>query len=329
MWKRRAHQSPVFVALSDVQFSPATALTATNWRQSFASLGNFAGHEDIVIRFRYATDLTATGGEGLYLDDFVVGFAERGEMITGAGLVDMAITGGSTGAGQYQLEIRPGSEHGIASLIEPGHTNLELTATFDTNARQTTATTIVAPHVTQISDGDTFRLSDGVRTMQFEFDFSATPTVTPGNIRVPVNVANSQWQVADAIRTAINLPAVQSTIKIQASDLAGSATGGSRSTQIVLAGLLLGDFLQLDDPGDLPAAGQPLDPSGGPFRLPVVFSTGVGDSNVERAQSQLILDSNKISDVYGIGIWSQYADRVQDPKDNVIFDMNRFAPCAR
>ncbi len=315
-----------FVELTDVSLDPATLTTAEQWRQGIASLAGFAGHEDVVIRFTYQTVGTSPLAEGLYLDDFVVGFAERGEMITGAGFDDIDISGGSTVAGEYQLEIRPGTEHGNGTLIGPGHTNLELTATFDTNARQTSAATIVAPHVSQISDGDTFSLSDGVRTIRFEFDFSAAPTVTPGNIRVPVNAANSQSEVADAIRTAINLPAVQSTIKIQASDLAGSATGGSGGTQIALAGLLLGDFLLLDDPGDLPPAGQPLDPLGGPFQLPVIFSDGIGDSNVERAQSQLILDSNKISDAYGIGIWSQYADRVQDPKDDVIFDMNRFAP---
>ncbi len=309
-----------FVALGDVNLVPATFATASQWRQGIASLADFAGHEDVVIRFTYNTVGSSPLAEGLYLDDFVVGFAERGEMITGAGLVDLGVVGGSTVAGEYQLEIRPGTDHAESVVAD----QLTLIDTFDTNARQTAeAATIVAPHASQIADGDTFVLSDGVRTKTFEFDFSPTSNVTPGNIRIPVTAGFSQSQVADAIRTAINLPAVQSTIKLQASDASGSPAGVSSGNLVALAGLLIGDFLVLEDPGDLPPDGQPLDPGGGSFQLPVVYSQGFGDVNVQRSQSQLILDSNKVSDSYAIGIWSQYGERVQDPQDDLIFDNGR------
>ena len=315
-----------FVPLSDVSLAPATFETANQWRQGIASLGAFAGHEDVVIRFTYQTAGGSPLAEGLYLDDFVVGFAERGEMITGAGFIDLDIAGGNTTAGQYQLEIRPGTDHGTTRQTGIEAIKLDLTETFDTNDRQTSlAASIVAPHIDQIADGDTFRLGDGVRSIRFEFDFSPSPTITSGNIRVPVSAGFSQSQVADAIRTAINQPAVQSTIAIQASDASGSPTGGSASNVVALAGLLIGDFLMLDDPGDLPPSGQPLNPGSG-FRLPVVFSEGLGDVNVERAQSQLILDSNVISDSYAIGIWSRFGERVQDPQDDIIFDNGFILP---
>ncbi len=100
-----------FVPLSDVSLVPATFATASQWRQGIASLADFAGQEDVVIRFTYNTVGTSPLAEGLYLDDFVVGFAERGEMITGAGLQSLSVAGGTSSAGEYQLEIRPGTEH--------------------------------------------------------------------------------------------------------------------------------------------------------------------------------------------------------------------------
>jgi hypothetical protein len=318
----KSASSPNFVRLSDAALIPATLQTANQWRQGVASLAQFAGQQDVVIRFTYNVNGTSPLAEGLYLDDFIVGFAERGEMVTGSGFDSQRIVGGTTVPGQYQLEIRPATEHARAVQTGPNSSRLILTDTFDTNDRQASETaTIVAPHINQIADGNTFTLSDGIRRMRFEFDFSVTPSVTAGNIRVPVSAGFTQAQVADAIRTAINTPAVQASLRLQASDASGNRNGGTGSPVVGLSGLLIGDFLTLDSPADLPPAGDPL--PGGAFKLPVVYSRGVGDVNVERAQTQLILDSNKISDSYAIGIWSRYGERTQDPADNIIFDNNQ------
>ncbi|MFU7560472.1 S8 family serine peptidase [Roseiconus sp. JC912] len=88
------------------------------WRQAIIDLGDFAGNTGIVIEFVYETDINATA-EGLYLDNFIVGFAERGELVDGATFGEgnfTAATGGLTG--QYQLEVRPGTDY--TELLDGG-----------------------------------------------------------------------------------------------------------------------------------------------------------------------------------------------------------------
>lgn len=81
------------------------------WRQAILPLGQFAGDTGIVIEFIYNTDLTDTA-EGLYLDNFIVGFAERGEMVSGAQFGEADFTTTFTGTpGEYQLEIRPATDY--------------------------------------------------------------------------------------------------------------------------------------------------------------------------------------------------------------------------
>ncbi len=311
-------QNPAGTVLSDVTLIPT--LGENIWRQSVASLSAFAGHTNIQVSFDFQATAGFSVAEGLYLDDFIVGFAERGELITNADLGITSVSGTSiTQAGEYQLEVRPGTTYG-----NPVPGGLLLTSTFDTNARQAEVATIVAPHAMQLADGNTFVLSDGVRNVRFEFDLDTAPGITAGNIRIPYTATSSQSAIADAIRTAINSSGVRSTIQIQASDSTGSATGGFRDVTIAIAGTVLGDFVELATPDDLPDETDPIDPAGGAFRLPVVFNRGVGDSNVNRAQSQIIIDSNKISDVRSIGIWSEPGDRNVDPRDRVgtFFDAN-------
>ena len=92
------------------------------WRQARIDLGEFAGLDNIRLRLNF--EGRGTGAyEGVYFDDFVIGFAERGEMITGhsGGNTDF-FTVGTPGpsftvpaqnlSGAYQLEIRRGMEFG-------------------------------------------------------------------------------------------------------------------------------------------------------------------------------------------------------------------------
>ncbi|MGB7329055.1 MAG: tandem-95 repeat protein [Rubripirellula sp.] len=305
-----SNENPAGAVLTD---APLVAnITGNFWRQGVASLSDFAGHTNIQIEFNYNVGGgTGTFAEGLFLDDFMIGFAERGELITGAALGDIGVTGFSTTqAGEYQLEVRPGTEYGT-----PSAGGFILNSTFDTNSRQGEVATIVAPHASQLVDGNTFTLSDGVRSVKFEFDLDTATGITPGNIRVPYTATSGQSEIADAIRSAINLSVVRSTIQIQASDSTGSATGGFNDNQVAISGLVLGDFIELNSADDLPASDQPLDPAGGAFRLPVIFNQGTGDSNVIRSQSQVIVDSNKISNVRAIGIFSEPSNRGIDPED--------------
>ena len=140
-----------------------------DWRQARIDLGEYAGEANLRFRFDFSTagelDQTrpdqggrilgsaATSGdftdlsrarnnafEGFYIDDIIVGFAERGEMVTGAvasqaDFFDIDTPAPPTApsqslSGPYQLEIRRGTEH--AEAIRNGSTIFQV---FDTNDR--------------------------------------------------------------------------------------------------------------------------------------------------------------------------------------------------
>jgi hypothetical protein len=101
----------------------------TGWRQARIDLGAFAGASD--IRLRLSFNPVTVGGkcEGVYFDDFIVGFAERGEMVTNASAVTSffdigtpvsATTPQQNLQGAYQLEIRRGKEYGVLSSATSG-----------------------------------------------------------------------------------------------------------------------------------------------------------------------------------------------------------------
>ena len=148
------------------------------WRQARVDLSTFAGVADIQLRFDFSTagsmndptltridsDWTATGNapfgefqsntrsirslnnqfEGFYVDDIIVGFAERGEMVTSAPNDDTRITNlfgtarttdndpaqyPDINSGLYQLEIRRAGE--FAGLLDDG--SISINSRFDTN----------------------------------------------------------------------------------------------------------------------------------------------------------------------------------------------------
>jgi hypothetical protein len=134
-----------------------------DWRQARIDLGNWAGQANLRLRFDFSTAgefdaaqrdaagslVNEIGGhagttgsfqgdalrsrergqnnahEGFYVDDVILGFAERGEMVTGAteaqtGWHDIFTPGSKSGilaeqslTGPYQLEIRRGTEYGV------------------------------------------------------------------------------------------------------------------------------------------------------------------------------------------------------------------------
>ncbi len=145
----------------------------SDWRQARIDLGEYAGQANLRFRFDFSTagemnpqqvDAagavlgsaalsgnfqngpkdgnwrgTANNYEGFYVDDIMVGFAERGEMVTGAtaqtaffdvNTPDPVTAPSQSLSGPYQLEIRRGSEY--AEQIPSGSTIYQL---FDTNDR--------------------------------------------------------------------------------------------------------------------------------------------------------------------------------------------------
>ncbi|MHB8969228.1 MAG: choice-of-anchor L domain-containing protein [Pirellulaceae bacterium] len=185
--------------------------------------------------------------EGVYLDDFIIGFAERGEMATNSRgdtgfYANPELLANQILSGPYQVEIRQSEKYGIS---RQGPDRLVLTESFDTNARLSESHSIIASPANEISDGQTFTLSDGLNSLTFEFDdVTISDGVTPGNVRIPFNPMmldsvtrkvrpQTDAEVAAAIRNAINSPAAQGVLKITAA-LADGNVSSSSSTNAVI-----------------------------------------------------------------------------------------------
>ncbi|REK17934.1 MAG: hypothetical protein DWQ37_05280 [Planctomycetota bacterium] len=155
--------------------------------------------------------------EGVYIDDIVVGFASRGEMVTGDSSlgtfpelvrfdrVPLPDDAEQIVQGPYQLQIRP-AEH-YATVVEDPAGYLDLRRVFNANDRFTEAITLVARPGSQIADGNTFRIDDGRAV--FTFEFNSSGGVAGNNIAVNFTSSDSAATVAVKIRNAINI-AVQS-----------------------------------------------------------------------------------------------------------------------
>ena len=178
--------------------------------------------------------------EGVYIDDVIIGFAERGEMVlNGASnanfVLDPAYTPDSRSSnldrpanntdqpefpdqilvGQYSLEVRTGDSYGVPQNYDPINLILDESfssagRTFDTNDRLSDgAVTIIFPSGLEILDGDRFVLADGLRTVTFEYnniliDSPGDERVDSGNIAIDFNPADADFEIAQSTRDAIN-----------------------------------------------------------------------------------------------------------------------------
>ncbi len=139
------------------------------WRQARVELSDYANLDDLRLLFTFdKAGGTVTTIEGFLIDDIIIGFAERGEMVSYA-YNDPTFTvnpdSETTDAltGPYQLELRPGTDPGPSQRPTAAHPNSQvLERAFDTNERLARQTTLVPPAGSDIADGDTFTISDGV-----------------------------------------------------------------------------------------------------------------------------------------------------------------------
>ncbi|NND98766.1 MAG: cell surface protein, partial [Pirellulaceae bacterium] len=178
--------------------------------------------------------------EGVYIDDIIIGFAERGEMVINAPFNNtdfvfnpetlpdthpLAIQPerqNETLLGGYSLEIRTADDYGVEEDYDP--INLVLSEqlssgrSFDTNDRLVDgAVTLIVPSPNDLLDGDIFTLDDGDRMLTFEFDNILDGNITIGNVRIPFNTANSDPAfLSKSVRDAINSPQVQGVLDITA-----------------------------------------------------------------------------------------------------------------
>ncbi|MFK8115237.1 MAG: peptidase, partial [Rubripirellula sp.] len=213
--------------------------------------------------------------EGVYIDDIIVGFAERGEMVLDAP-VNRTFTlnpevipdnrpqavqperQNETLTGGYSLDIRTSDEFGVPQDYDPINLLLQeesgLGRSFDTNDRLVDgAVTLIAQAGTSLIDGDTFVINDGTRQLTFEFDSILETGVTIGNVAVPFDpIGIEARDVATSIRNAINSPQSRGVLDISAATGNSQEVGGASGTHVELFGPAIsinpggGRFLKVD-----------------------------------------------------------------------------------
>jgi hypothetical protein len=207
------------------------------WRQARVDLADYAGQGNLILRFDFSTAGTmgtfgtATnnsalinlpgdenglfqdgGGEfartrgqnnqnqGFFVDDLIVGFAERGEMVTSStsNLTSSFNLGGNALTtnpdpdaprpqltGPYQIEMRRGTEY--AAVVDPTAVDISIGFTFDTNDRLLTTAT--------------FKNAAGVSDNFETGDFTAAPwqpLPTPSPTDKPFILTSTAANLADA-----------------------------------------------------------------------------------------------------------------------------------
>ncbi len=201
--------------------------------------------------------------EGPMIDDIIIGFAERGESITGnaSGTNDTFFSvptnpvapGTQVLAGSYQFEVRRGTEYGVQNPpnpFAPPPPDMLLFQSFDTNDRLTSGLTLTALAPTQIAEGLTFSISDGINQVTFEFDSDGS--ITTGNTRISFGTAVTAADVAQRMVTAINSAKATNgaSLLTKASAVASSNRVDLINAQKVDAGLKIltpGPFLERND----------------------------------------------------------------------------------
>jgi len=195
--------------------------------------------------------------EGFYVDDVMIGFAERGEMQTdvrpnAAGQAETffqhAEVMGVVTTGYYQFSIRRASE--------------DAWGVWDTNDRQGEAITIEAPPAVELVHRSTFTVSDGVHWQTFQFIARPGSGEEPlegqmpdeGMIAISFYAGDTDADLADAIADAINSAGL---LDVVASTLASK---GSNRVELHGAAWVDGiETLTFDNDGQNPTAIEAVD----------------------------------------------------------------------
>ena len=274
-----------------VNSTPGAAVP--QWLQARVDLSAFANRENLRLQFDFqSNDSSVSTFEGLLIDDIIIGFAERGEMVSHAyndpSFIinpDSQTTDALTGP--YQLEIRPATDAGMSRAPEAGAPNSEaLQQTFDTNERHAQQTSLVPPAGSELQDGQTFTISDGVAALTFEFDND--DVVQDGHVKVAFESIDTAQQIGHSIRDAINSPAVQSALDITATVSAATIRGVNFADGTVPTDAL---YQLVDLAGNAIVNG-----------IRQIQQYGDADLNRFRDQGQVIIHSNFVTDSRDFGI---------------------------
>lgn len=226
---------------------------------------------------------TSNAIEGAYIDDIVIGFAGRGEMVLNAPaaqrnfVIDPTYRSVLTSdlhqpeypdevlVGGYTLEVRKGPTYGVPQDYDPIRLGLDEQfswgRSFDINERLNPgAVTLLAPSGRELTDGQTFVISNGQRSLTFEFDSNGV--VAQGRVRVPFiplmtgtsfnHLTDDSAEVARAIRDAINSAQARTVLGITAAGGDSRETGPMTGNRIELFGEVIqinpssGRFMTVD-----------------------------------------------------------------------------------
>jgi len=194
---------------------------------------------------------------GFYIDNIIVGFASRGEMVTNAPAnTDFNFTAREEAFvrdGSYQLEIRRGTEYAFyqSPYVTSGATtnNAQLWNLFEVNERQTNGISFFAPSSSQVSHYQKFSISDGATTLTFVFINTKFGGNVGDAIKIEFSDGDSKVVMANKIRDAINKAFKDGLFKVTATT--GSQSNSTSHFQIDLFGATDFRNLTLDDAGAL------------------------------------------------------------------------------
>ncbi len=306
--------------------------------------------------------------EGIYLDDFIIGFAERGEIVfdpnTGANVDTTFVPNplrsagsaqvgeqiaNSINVGPYQLEIRGGEEYLIpvpnTILVPPGElspilqsfnpldlNNLPYTQAFGVNERLSTGAVLTLTGSENLVDGDYLDISDGVRTLRFVFKNTAVGTTLGANeIAVPFTSL-----VRDAV-TGVSRPESATTIASRLRDIINSPNVQSQLSLTAIS--INGATSGLGGPSIALSSNSVVSIANVSPRAPIatsVVNKKRGDVNTRRDQGQIVIENSRISSSAEFGIRLRADDRdavSNNPnpgsvRNTVVLNNERLAPGA-
>ncbi len=287
-------------------------------------------------------------GAGVFVDDIIIGFAERGEQVINAP-VGRNNLGGSqfvpnrdyeprgfnqneNEEGRFQLEIRTAYDYGISYKFDspavPPPSDYQLNLSYNTNYRATPSLGLQLPPAAQIADGTVFTLNGGATALvTFEFNVVAGPgdtlaaPTTPGNIVVSLRSDMTASQVARAVRDAINS---QTLIPVTASVLGEMTFGGA---DVALSNSAI---IMLNGPASITRTGLGL-PAGSPLTLISLGSNNAafedaGDQNRGRGdQGQIIVSSTSFSNSSQWGVRLDDSNNPTSPRNLPTSNPSRLA----
>ncbi|MHC4179268.1 MAG: DVUA0089 family protein, partial [Planctomycetota bacterium] len=222
--------------------------------------------------------------EGFYIDDLIIGFAERGEMLTAQlpkvstyQVVPPPPTEIHTG--DYQLEIRRSTEYGGD---DPSSSGLTLYRAYDTNDRMTQGITLLTLDPWDIFHGREFSISDGVNTASFEF---VDPGIGSSGEGVPIFFDGTPGTPGSATAAEIADLVVEAINSVTWLDVSASSILTSNRVDLFGAAGAEGiDFIVFgDDPTNIPVSAE----SGDVIPLAIETELVAGSSGAFSAQADV------------------------------------------